>query len=120
VEVSGAAYPKTIRGEAVPPMEGKSLVGAFANQPIDRDALYWEHEGNAAVRAGDLKLVRNGQKGKWELYDLGRDRSELRDLSADRPSDVSRLSALWDAWAVRTHVLPAPEPGKPGKKAGKK
>jgi arylsulfatase A-like enzyme len=120
VEVSGAAYPKTIRGETVPPMEGKSLVGAFANQPIDREALYWEHEGNAAVRAGDLKLVRNGQKGKWELYDLGRDRSELRDLSADRPSDVSRLSALWDAWAVRTHVLPAPEPGKPGKKAGKK
>ncbi len=120
VEVSGAAYPKTIRGEAVPPMEGKSLVGAFANLPIDREALYWEHEGNAAVRAGDLKLVRNGRNGKWELYDLGRDRSELRDLAADRPSDVSRLSALWEAWAVRTHVLPAPEPGKPIKKAGKK
>ena len=113
VEVAGAAYPKSIRGEAVPPMEGRSLVGAFANRPVEREALYWEHEGNAAVRAGDLKLVRNGRNGGWELYDLAKDRSELHDLAAGRPADVARLSALWESWAHRTHVLPAPGPGKP-------
>ncbi len=118
VEVSGAVYPKTIRDQPVPPMEGKSLVGAFSNKPIEREALYWEHEGNAAVRVGDLKLVRDGQRGKWELYDLGRDRSELQNLAGERPADVSRLSALWEAWAQRTHVFPLPEAGKP-KKPGK-
>ena len=40
---------------------GRSLVPAFDNQPIQRDALFWEHEGNAAVRVGDWKLVRLGR-----------------------------------------------------------
>ena len=67
-------------------MEGRSLVPAFDNQPIERDALYWEHEGNAAVRVGDWKLVRMGRNGPWELYDLKADRTELHDLPPPNPS----------------------------------
>jgi arylsulfatase len=116
-EVSGAAYPKTIRGEAIPPTEGKSLVGAFSNQPIEREALFWEHEGHAAVRSANWKLARHGRRGKWELYDLSKDRSELHDLAAENPAEVSRLASLWQDWAVRTHVLPAPEPAtRPAKR----
>jgi arylsulfatase A-like enzyme len=66
-------------------MEGRSLVPAFANQPIERDALYWEHEGNAAIRVGDWKLVRLGRNGPWELYNLKTDRTELHDLAAAEP-----------------------------------
>jgi arylsulfatase len=84
-EVSGAAYPQEFQGKPITPMEGRSLVGAFANQPIQRDALFWEHEGNAAIRAGDLKLVRQGRNGPWELYDLKADRTELHDLAAAQP-----------------------------------
>ena len=71
-----------LHGQAIQPMEGRSLVPAFANQPIERDALYWEHEGNAAVRVGDWKLVRLGRDPKtglerpWELYNLKADRTE--------------------------------------------
>ncbi len=57
-ELAGATYPKQRKGLPIPPMEGRSLVPAFANQPITREALFWEHEGNAAVRVADWKLVR--------------------------------------------------------------
>jgi len=62
--------------------QGKSLVPAFTNRPIDRDAIFWEHEGNRAVRVGDWKLVANGPGGPWELYDLKTDRIESNNLAA--------------------------------------
>ena len=105
VDVGAAPYPKEFNGQPIQPMEGKSLVPAFANKPIQRDALYWEHEGNAAVRVGDYKLVRKGGGGAWELYDLAKDRTELADLAGQMPDKVKELAAKWDAWAVRCHVL---------------
>jgi arylsulfatase len=114
VDVAGAAYPANFDGHAILPMEGRSLVPAFADQPIDRDALYWEHEGNAAVRAGDWKLVRAGHAGPWELYDMATDRTELHDLSKDKPDVAAALLAKWNAWADRTHVLPDPASKKQG------
>ena len=115
VEVSGAAYPKEFNGKAILPMEGRSLVPAFADKPIEREAIYWEHEGNAAVRQGDLKLVRQGRNGAWELYDLKTDRTELHDLAPSQPAKAKELAALWRTWAERAHVLPAP-----GAEGGKK
>jgi arylsulfatase len=108
VDVAGAKYPAEFHGRPILPMEGKSLVPALDNQPIERDALYWEHEGNAAIRVGDWKLVRLGRRGPWELYDLRSDRTELHDLAAARPQLVRTLAAKWDAWALRTHVKPYP------------
>ena len=115
VDVSGAAYPKEFNGKPILPMEGRSLVPAFADKPIEREAIYWEHEGNAAVRQGDLKLVRQGRNGAWELYDLKTDRTELHDLAQSQPAKAKELATLWQAWAERAHVLPAP-----GAEAGKK
>ncbi len=108
VDVSGAKYPKEFNGRSILPMEGRSLVPAFKNKPIERDALYWEHEGNAAVRVGDWKLVRKGGNGAWELYDLKTDRTELHDLSGQFPDKVKELSAKWLAWARRAKVIPGP------------
>ena len=104
-DVGGATYPKEFNGKPILPMEGTSLVPAFANKPLPRDALYWEHEGNAAVRVGDYKLVRKGGGGAWELYDLAKDRTELNDLAGRMPDKVKELAAKWDAWAERCHVL---------------
>ncbi|MGE3819924.1 MAG: arylsulfatase [Isosphaeraceae bacterium] len=108
VDVSGSTYPKTLAGQRIPPMEGKSLVPAFANRPIDRDALYWEHEGNRAVAVGDWKLVAKGPRGPWELYHLANDRIEADNLAERYPEKVEALSAKWDAWAERTLVKPWP------------
>lgn len=121
-DVGGATCPKDRNGVAVTPMEGKSLRPAFANQPMGRDAIYFEHEGNAAVREGDWKLVRKGREGAWELYDMKADRTETNNLAAAQPDRAKEMAALWDAWAVRANVLPAPvdkpKGGKKKKKTG--
>ena len=111
VDLGQADYPATRKGQAVPGMEGQSLrplltgQGQFADRP-----LFWEHEGNAAIRVGDEKLVRLGQKGKWELYNLATDRTEQKDLSLQNPSRVRALAAQWEDWARRCQVLPKPNP----------
>jgi arylsulfatase A-like enzyme len=100
VDLAGAGYPadKT-------PLEGRSLAALFAGGGLDRKAIYWEHEGNRAVRVGDWKLV--AEHGKpWELYDLAHDRSEQRDLSGEQPELAARLADMWQAWAVRAQVAP--------------
>lgn len=106
VDLSGAKYPAKVGEHAVTPLEGKSLAAAFANRPIDREALYWEHEGNRAVRAGDWKLVAKGPGGAWELYNIKNDRTESNDLAAKQPDKVKDLVAKWEAWAVRAKVVP--------------
>ncbi len=119
LEVAGAAYPASFEGKAILPEEGRSLVPAFDDKAIQRDALFWEHEGNAAVRAGDWKLVRAGRGGKWELYNLATDRTELHDVSSTESDRAKKLEAMWDAWAERAHAEPHPggKQGKAGKKA---
>ncbi len=106
VDVAGASYPEELDGKAIHPLEGKSLAPAFANKPIDREAIFWEHEGNRAIRVGDWKLVAKGPGGSWELYDIAKDRVESHDLAADHPEVVSRLRKQWEAWATRCQVIP--------------
>jgi arylsulfatase A-like enzyme len=110
VEVGGARYPAKAAGHDVPPMEGRSLVPAFADRPVERPLLAWEHERNRAIRAGKWKLVsKHGQS--WELYDLEADRTEMNDLAARMPDRVKELAAQWERWAKRTNVVPYPCPG---------
>jgi arylsulfatase len=106
IDVAGAKYPQEVGGQAIQPMEGKSLVPAFAGEAIERDAIYWEHEGNRAIRIGNWKLVAKGPAGAWELYDLARDRSEMHNLAALQPDRVQQMTAQWEACAKRTGVLP--------------
>ncbi len=108
LDVAGAGYPRDYKGEEITPLEGKSLLPVFEGRGRPgHKALFWEHEGNRAVRQGKWKLVAaNG--GPWELYDLEADRTELNNLAAERPEKVSELKALYEAWATRCGVLPWP------------
>ncbi|MCL5271140.1 MAG: arylsulfatase [bacterium] len=109
VDVSGAEYPGRIGDRTIQPMEGCSLVPAFAGRPVVRkNSLFWEHEGNRAIREGCWKLVARGRYGAWELYDMEKDRTELHDLAAAMPDKVKTMAADWDAFAHRTHVIPWP------------
>src|SRR5262249_8139356 len=84
-------------GRPVPPTPGKSLVPAFARDgTVTRDSLWWLHEGNRALRAGDWKIVAAGKDSPWELYDLSSDRSETRNLAAEKPDKVRELAAFWE------------------------
>ena len=99
VDVAGAKFPTERDGKKIQPMEGRSLVPAFAGKPIQREALFWEHEGNRALRIGDWKLVAKGSGGPWELYDMKRDRTEMNDLAGAQSARVKEMVATWDRWA---------------------
>jgi arylsulfatase len=107
-DVGAARYPREQNGHAITPLEGQSLAPAFSNQPLNRDFLAFEHEGHAALRSGDWKLVRRGASGPWELYNLATDRTELHNLAADNQPRVKQMADQWENWAHRTQVLPRP------------
>ncbi len=121
VDAARCEYPAEVGDRAVQPLEGASLMPAFAGDALERETLFWEHEGNRAVRRGDMKLVAAGKNGPWELFDLTNDRTERFDLAAARPEMVAELAALWTAWAERARVLPLTPYQKPrGQKFSKK
>jgi arylsulfatase len=106
LDVGGATPQAAVEGVSLrPEFEGKALK---REQPI-----FWEHEGNRAVREGKWKLV--AKYGKpWELYDIDADRVESHDLAAKEPERVKTMAAAWDGWAKRAGVRPWNEIG--GKK----
>ncbi|MDA9961298.1 arylsulfatase [Opitutales bacterium] len=115
IDVAGVKYPKKYDGHRLDPVEGVSLRPAFKGKPLERkDAIYFEHHLNCAIRDGDWKLVRYGQTGKpsnfrpWELYNMRKDRSELNNLAKENSKKVEELTAKWEAWAVRAKVKPWP------------
>ena len=108
VDVAGAKYPTKYNAKKITPAEGKSLLPAFDNKPIDRKALFWEHEGNRAVRLGNWKLVAKGRRGPWELYDMQTDRTELNNLAEIHPWIAKELADLWAEYAKRTNAIPWP------------
>ncbi|UUO07175.1 arylsulfatase [Blastopirellula sp. J2-11] len=103
----GVEKPNEWEGEAIPAAPGKSLVPAFAQDvTINRDFLWWLHEGNRAIRAGDWKLV--AAKGDpWELYDLSTDRAEANNLAKQNPEKVKELESLWNQQLEATIDLAA-------------
>jgi arylsulfatase A-like enzyme len=119
VEVAGATYPAEYKGNRITPMEGRSLLPAFDDKPIQRQAIFWEHEGNRAVRIGKWKLVAKGRSGPWELYDLHADRTELNDLAATNNERVKQMADVWQKWAERAHVVPYAQAGRKPKKKKK-
>jgi len=106
IDLSGAKYPTEINGHKIHPPEGVSLRPVLTGKPLKRpQPIFWEHEGNRAVRDGKWKLVAK-ENQPWELYDIEADRTEMNNLAAKHPDKVQELSARWDAWAARANVLP--------------
>jgi arylsulfatase len=87
-------------------LEGQSLLPIFEGKVRAHPSpLFWEHEGNRAVRLQQWKLVARHGQG-WELYDVAADRTEQNDLAKSQPLKVKELSDLYDAWAKRCNVVP--------------
>lgn len=107
IDVAGAEYPRTHAGQEITPLEGVSLRPALADGALGRkQPIFFEHEGNRAVRDGRWKLVAKGPAGAWELYDMEADRTEQHDLATAEPARTAAMVAQWEAWARRAEVLP--------------
>ena len=86
-------------------MEGQTLLPVFTKDSTQPRTLFWEHEGNRAVRHGDYKLVAQ-HNTPWELYNMRKDRNELHDLSRSMPQKAAELKKLYEAWAHRVGAKP--------------
>lgn len=98
-ELAGAKVPDDVDGISLVP----TLLGAAAGQPQQQhEYLYWEIDGQTAVRSGDWKAYRKKPGAAWELYDLAKDLGEQHDLAAVEPDRVAALAAF--AAAAHTPV----------------
>lgn len=69
--------------------------------------LFFEHQGNRAVRQGKWKLVALDDQ-PWELYDFTKDRIEMNNLAEKYPQKVNQLSKAWARWGAANQVTPLP------------
>jgi arylsulfatase len=120
VQLANAKYPKQYEGHKITPVSGVSLVPTFTNNPLAPRAIYFAHQANRAMRMGKWKIVSgailHGPYGKWktytsmpwQLYNMKKDRSELKDLSAQYPEILKKMVDMWEKWAHETNVYPMP------------
>jgi arylsulfatase A-like enzyme len=95
LELSGAKYPATIGERKVDPLQGKSLLPILQGKTRDpHDPLYFHFGTDRALRSGPWKLV-SSKLGRWELYNLDEDRTELNDLAAKHPERVKDMAREW-------------------------
>ncbi|MCH9725124.1 MAG: arylsulfatase [Planctomycetes bacterium] len=125
LDVVNIEKPTHWEGKKIPTAPGHSLVPAFKKDvKVDRDFLWWLHEGNRAIRVGNWKLV--AAKGDpWELYDLSNDRAESNNLIKKHPDKATELEAIWNRQLEETNKLAAKTaqknaPKRPKRNAKKK
>ena len=105
LEIAGKSYPSGFAGKSTAPLEGRSLLPVIMGGTRPQtDSLFWEWEGNGAVRQGRWKLVWDtlNKERKWQLYDMIEDRTELYDLAAAQPERVAAMRSAFETWAKST------------------
>ena len=106
LDVAGAPYPAEFDGRPITPLEGESFLPLLDGDDWSRQRpLFFEHEGNRAVRLGEWKLV-SEFGGDWELYNMAEDRTELHDLATQNTPRVTDLVGRYDDWSARCDVRP--------------
>ncbi len=110
MEISGVKYPEVWRGKENREPIGKSIVPAINDSAnvIRAGGMGYELFEMKAYILGDWKILRLPKpfgSGDWELFDLGSDPGETKDLSAMNPEIRSELISLWDKYATENEVF---------------
>ena len=107
LDLAETDYPETYKGNVIRPMRGKSLLPLLMNNEKEpHQWLFWEHQGNRAVRKGDWKLVNKQNDENWALYNIANDRTEGMDLSKDQPEMVKEMLVAYQNWEKEVGVMP--------------
>ena len=114
LQLTGGTYPAEFHGNAIYLADGKSLVPVFNGERRELpSAMYFINSHGRAIRKGDWKLVKRIGGGKraettakWELYDIERDPSELKNLANAMPDKVNELAGDFETWLKRNQKRP--------------
>ncbi len=105
------------------PLDGENLLPVLEGRaiPAERKPMVWafaEYGGQVMVRVGDYKVLRRGlmtkNPGSWEVYDIPSDRSETKDLAAEKPEVISKAVEILKREMVDNPVFPLTVPGVNG------
>jgi len=123
LEMAGAPNSSSARAgleTGAPRVDGESIVPLLkGGTKLKRDAIYWHyphyHPGSAtpysAIREGDWKLIHLFEDDRAELYHLGEDPGETKDLALAFPQKLTELRARLDRWRQDVGAqLPTPNP----------
>lgn len=106
LDLARGQYPKTYHGNRIKAARGVSLTPLFAGRSVTRtQPIFWEHEGNRAIRTGKWKAVSN-LKEPWQLYHMEEDRTELNDLSARYPEKLKEMVNTYEKWYAEAGARP--------------
>lgn len=119
-ELANVPAPKTVNGIAQDPIEGTSLVYAFADAAAleQHKVQYFEMFGNRGIYqdgwyartihrpAWRQKPLNSLQEDKWELYNSTEDFSLANDVSAQNADKLKTMQDLFMKEAESYHVLP--------------
>ncbi len=99
IDLAGGAYPETYRDKKLPELPGKSMVPLFQGSKIHRaQPLYFDWSDGSAMRTDHWKIVCEGKKAKWELYNMENDRTETTNLAKTKTEKVEELAQKWEEW----------------------
>jgi N-acetylgalactosamine-6-sulfatase len=110
---AGVALPGDYRGD------GENLLAAIEGKAVVRTRpIFWEWQGyhgepdwwpHLSVRDGDWKLALATDGKRVELHDLGKNRTEDRDVAKEHPEVVQHLTRLVLDWKATLPPQPNPE-----------
>ncbi|MCD6354155.1 MAG: arylsulfatase [Prolixibacteraceae bacterium] len=99
VDLTGAEYPKKFNNQNITPMQGQSLLPVFAGKKVIRKKpIFWEWRNGEAVYYNSWKIVKEGLRNPWELYNIENDPTETNNLAAENPKKVNDLKQLFTDW----------------------
>ncbi len=102
IDLTGATYPKRIGDRQIDPLQGRSLLPIFRGRTrAPHETLYFHFGRDRALRQEPWKLV-SAKLGRWELYNMQEDRTELNDLSKVMPERVAAMEKEW--FRIAEHV----------------
>ena len=119
IDLADADYPKQIGDRQIDPLQGKSLLPIFKGETrTPHETLYFHYGSDRALRQGPWKIA-SAKKGRWELYNIDDDRTEMNDLASQHPGRVETMSKEWLRIAKNVERLKGKNIAPVGKKIQK-
>jgi len=104
LEATGCPYVTELGGHAIQPLQGESFLDLIRGKDWSRQQpIFFEHEGNCAIRMENFKMVKLYGKD-WELYDMDIDRTEINNIVGRNAPLEKELLKHYGDWAEKSGV----------------